>query len=54
MKRSENSYCPYCGHYCSPFSDEYAISKRKTKQRFHLACYMQHTRKAFGINENKT
>jgi len=39
-----NWKCPFCDETCSS-SDEYTITKRKTKNYFHRACYMANTRK---------
>lgn len=38
-KMMYNFKCPYCDKSCDTKKDEYSITKRKTKQYFHKACY---------------
>lgn len=41
-----NMECPYCNERCTAGVDEYTVTKRRTKQYFHRACYEANTRRA--------
>lgn len=42
-KISYNLTCPYCDERCNRNTDEFTVTKRKTKQYFHRACYEANT-----------
>ena len=43
-KMINNLNCPYCDKECTK-KDEYTVTRRKTKQYFHRACYEADTRR---------
>lgn len=38
-KMITNLKCPYCDKECETKKDEYTLTRRKTIQYFHRACY---------------
>lgn len=39
MKMTYNLKCPYCDKNCKSDKDEFTVTRRKTMQYFHKACY---------------
>lgn len=44
-KISYNLICPYCEKECKAGKDEFTLTRRKTMQYFHKACYEANTRR---------
>lgn len=45
-KISYNLTCPYCEKDCIAGKDEFTLTRRKTMQYFHKACYEANCRRA--------
>lgn len=45
MKMTYNLKCPYCENDCKADQDEFTVTRRKTMQYFHRACYEANTRR---------
>ena len=45
-RMSYNMKCPYCDKQCEAKTDEFTVTRRKTMQYFHRACYEANTRRA--------